>query len=225
MSAQGQAVIEVRGLRKTFVLHNQGGVELPVLDGVALQVRPGECVALHGASGSGKSTLLKCLYATYRATAGEILVDGVDVARSSSRALLRLRKERIGYVSQFLRAIPRVAALDVVTSELDDPAAGREEAEQLLLRLRIPIRLWSVPPATFSGGEQQRINIARTFVRRKPVLLLDEPTASLDAENRITVTAMINEARAAGAAIVGIFHDQKVRDAVATRVCDIAELH
>jgi alpha-D-ribose 1-methylphosphonate 5-triphosphate synthase subunit PhnL len=123
----------------------------------------------------------------------------------------------VAYVSQFLRAIPRVSALDVVLDGRD----LRPEGEHLLLRLRIPMRLWSVPPATFSGGEQQRINIARSFLRPRPVLLLDEPTASLDAENRITVVGLINEARTAGAAIVGIFHDQKVRDAVATRVYEL----
>jgi alpha-D-ribose 1-methylphosphonate 5-triphosphate synthase subunit PhnL len=218
-------VIQVTGLRKSFVLHNQGGAELPVLEGVSLHVAPGECVALDGASGAGKSTLLKCLYANYRATAGSVVVAGVDVTRAGEQDLLRLRDEKIGYVSQFLRAIPRVAAIDVVAEGMEDRAAARHEAEALLLRLRIPMRLWSVPPATFSGGEQQRINIARTFIRRRPVLLLDEPTASLDADNRVTVVGMINEAREAGAAIVGIFHDHKVRDAVATRVVSLDPVH
>jgi alpha-D-ribose 1-methylphosphonate 5-triphosphate synthase subunit PhnL len=217
-------MIQVRSLRKTFVLHNQGGVELPVLEGVSLDVASGECVALEGASGVGKSTLLKCIYGNYGATAGSIHVADTEVTEASDEELLRLRRETIGYVSQFLRVIPRVPAIDVVAEPLDDPRGARQEAEQLLLRLRIPMRLWSVPPATFSGGEQQRINIARSFIRPKPVLLLDEPTASLDAENRVTVTKLINEARAAGAAIVGVFHDPKVRDAVATRVADLEEL-
>jgi alpha-D-ribose 1-methylphosphonate 5-triphosphate synthase subunit PhnL len=213
-------MISVQGLHKTFVLHNQGGAELPVLEGVSLDVAPGECVALSGPSGSGKSTLLKCIYGNYRASGGSIQVSGVDVCAAESRELLSLRNEVVGYVSQFLRVIPRVPALDIVAED----ASARHEAEQLLLRLRIPMRLWSVPPATFSGGEQQRVNIARSFIRRKPVLLLDEPTAALDADNRVTVAAMINEARAEGAAIVGIFHDQKVRDAVATRVVEMEEL-
>jgi alpha-D-ribose 1-methylphosphonate 5-triphosphate synthase subunit PhnL len=210
-------MIRVAGLSKTFVLHNQGGVELPVLKDVDLEVRSGECVALHGASGAGKSTLLKCLYGNYRISSGAAHVAGVDVAAASARELLALRRKHVAYVSQFLRAIPRVSALDVVLDGRD----LRPEGEHLLLRLRIPMRLWSVPPATFSGGEQQRINIARSFQRPRPVLLLDEPTASLDAENRITVVGLINEARTAGAAIVGIFHDQKVRDAVATRVYEL----
>lgn len=218
-------MIRVAGLRKSFTLHNQGGAELPVLQGISLAVRAGECVALDGASGAGKSTLLKCLYASYRASGGRIEVAGVDVTQASEQALLALREEKIGYVSQFLRVIPRVPAIDVVAEGLEDRAAARAEAERLLLRLRIPIRLWDLPPATFSGGEQQRINVARSFIRRKPVLLLDEPTASLDAENRLTVVAMINEAREAGAAIVGIFHDQKMRDAVATRIVRLDPVH
>jgi alpha-D-ribose 1-methylphosphonate 5-triphosphate synthase subunit PhnL len=221
--------IEVRDLAKSFLLHNQGGAELRVLRKRSFEVRAGECVALQGRSGSGKSTLLKCLYANYRASAGSIRIGGTEVTTASARELLRLRRETVGYVSQFLRVIPRVPALAVVAEPLldDGPydeasaARARQEAEQFLLRLRIPMRLWSVAPATFSGGEQQRINIARGLIRRRPVLLLDEPTASLDAENRSTVVAMINEARTHGAAIVGIFHDREVRDAVATRVLDM----
>lgn len=222
-------VIEVRGVEKTFVLHNQGGAELKVLQNRSFEVRPGECVALQGRSGSGKSTLLKCLYGNYRASAGSIRIGPLEVTAASARELLELRRTTVGYVSQFLRVIPRVPALAVVAEPLletgpydaDAAARARLEAEQLLLRLRIPMRLWSVAPATFSGGEQQRINIARGLIRRQPVLLLDEPTASLDPENRTTVIAMINEARAAGAAIVGIFHDRQARDAVATRVLDL----
>ena len=216
-------MISVQNLSKVFVLHNQGSAELPVLDNVSLQVNPGECVALQGDSGSGKSTLLKCIFANYRASAGSIVVGGTEVTAASDQEIIALRRQTMGYVTQFLRAIPRVPAIDIV-AESAEGSAARHEAEQLLLRLRIPIRLWSVPPATFSGGEQQRVNIARTFIRRKAVLLLDEPTASLDADNRVTVTAMINEARQAGAAIVGIFHDHKVRDAVATRVFDLQAL-
>jgi alpha-D-ribose 1-methylphosphonate 5-triphosphate synthase subunit PhnL len=228
--------VEIRGLGKTFVLHNQGGAELAVLDRVELDVHPGECVALDGPSGAGKSTLLKCIVGNYRASVGSIRVRddqrAVEVVGAPERELLGLRRRTIGYVSQFLRAVPRVAAIDVVAEPLLDGAQSdpdklhdaRRKAEQLLLRLRIPMRLWSVPPATFSGGEQQRINVARGFIRRKPVMLLDEPTASLDADNRLTVAALINEARAEGAAIVGIFHDVRVRDAVATRVVAMTEL-
>lgn len=232
-------MLRITNLGKTFTLHNHGGVELPVLHRVNLEVHAGECVALDGASGAGKSTLLKLIYANYRATEGSVTVrcadsaandEGVDVTQASSRQLLRLRRTTIGYVSQFLRVIPRVAAVDVVAEPLAEEAGADEsalrdagnQAQHLLLRLRIPARLWHLPPATFSGGEQQRINIARNLIRQKPLLLLDEPTASLDVDNRLTVTQLITEARERGAAIVGIFHDSKVRDAVATRVVNMA---
>ncbi len=229
------ASIHVRNLSKTFVLHNQGGAELPVLSNATLTVMPGECVVLDGASGSGKSTLLKCVYGTYRASGGEVIVTTsqgtVDMRAAKPQDILQLRRETIAYVSQFLRAIPRVPAIDIVADPLlsglqdDDDAVeqARAEAQQLLLTLRIPPRLWHVPPATFSGGEQQRVNIARSFIRKQPVMLLDEPTASLDAENRTTVIAMIRKARDQGAAILGIFHDEATRNAVASRVVNMAE--
>ncbi len=226
-------VITVQGLSKKFTLHNQGGAELPVLENVDLEVAPGECVVLDGPSGSGKSTLLKCLYANYRASAGTVRIrEGeteTELGSATPRELLRLRRDTLGYVSQFLRVIPRVPALDIVAEPLAEDAgedAGKlleaqRLAKNLLLRLRIPQRLWYVPPATFSGGEQQRINIARSFIKPRPVLLLDEPTASLDADNRVTVVSLINEARERGAAIVGIFHDARVRDSVATHVVNM----
>jgi alpha-D-ribose 1-methylphosphonate 5-triphosphate synthase subunit PhnL len=221
------------GCTKTFVLHNQGGLRLPVLRDVALSVDAGECVALDGASGSGKSTLIKCIYGNYRVDTGSISVhedDAVtDLATATPRQVLGVRSRFVAYVSQFLRAVPRVAAIDVVAEPLLDAARGdggavtaaRQAAERLLLRLRVPMRMWSIPPATFSGGEQQRINLARGLIRASPLLLLDEPTSALDAENRRTVVALINEYREAGAAIVGVFHDRSVRDAVATRVVDM----
>ncbi len=229
------AALTIVGLSKRFLLHNQGGAELPVLGNVGFDVRPGECVALDGPSGAGKSTLLKLIYANYRASSGSIRVRHggreVDVVSASPRELLELRRDTIGYVSQFLRVVPRVPAIDVVAEPLVEDAGGNRElareaqakAQQLLLRLRIPQRLWYVPPATFSGGEQQRVNIARSFVKPRSVLLLDEPTASLDAANRVTVVGLINEARTEGAAIVGIFHDARVRDSVATRTLDMAD--
>ena len=227
-------MIRIRGLSKTFRLHQQGGATLNVLENVDLDVHATECVVLDGPSGAGKSTLLKCIYANYLASAGSIEVrygnDTVDVTRAPVSQLLQVRRHTLGYVSQFLRAIPRVPARDIVAEPLADLAGARAEAQmqagitaqQLLQRLRIPQHLWSLPPATFSGGEQQRVNIARSFARHWPVLLLDEPTASLDAANRDTVIDMIREARSAGAAIVGIFHDPEVRNAVATRIVNLS---
>ncbi len=219
-------MIEVRDLEKTFVLHTQGGARIPVFQGLNFRVARGECVALHGPSGSGKSTLLRSLYANYKPGKGVVLVQHqggtVDMVSASPRQVLDVRRATMGYVSQFLRVIPRVPALDIVA----EPAIrwgmskheAREHAGVLLTRLRIPEKLWGLAPATFSGGEQQRVNIARGFIAPFPILLLDEPTASLDEANRKTVIALINEAKSKGAALVGIFHDDEVRAAVADRV-------
>jgi alpha-D-ribose 1-methylphosphonate 5-triphosphate synthase subunit PhnL len=221
--------IEVSSLDKGFTLHLRGGVQLPVLNGFALTVEVGECVALRGPSGAGKSTVLRCLYGNYRPDRGSISVrDGgamVDVANASPRDILALRCSTLGYVSQFLRVVPRVGALDLVMEPARerglDAAQARERAVTLLERLHIPERLWDLPPATFSGGEQQRINIARGLVAEHPILLLDEPTASLDAANRASVVELVRAAKARGATVVGIFHDREVRDAVADRVLDL----
>jgi alpha-D-ribose 1-methylphosphonate 5-triphosphate synthase subunit PhnL len=222
-------LLEVASLAKTFTLHQRGGARLPVLAGVQLAVAKGECVALTGRSGSGKSTLLRCLYGNYGASEGEIRVhhEGtwVNLSRASARTVLEVRRRTLGYVSQFLRVIPRVAALDLVAEPLCRLGYAAEEARTLagewLARMNLPQRLWSLPPATFSGGEQQRVNIARGLIAGRPVLLLDEPTASLDAVNRRVVIDLISQLRAQGAAVVGIFHDDEVRAALATRTFDV----
>jgi len=220
------SLINVQGLAKTFVLHHRDGARIPVLDGVTLDVAAGECVALAGPSGAGKSTLLRCLFGNYLASAGSIRIrhEGrwVDLARATPREILAVRRKSLGYVSQFLRVIPRVSTLDVVAEPLRelgaDAAAARKRAAELLDRLHLPQRLWSLPPATFSGGEQQRVNIARGLIAEKPVLLLDEPTASLDVANADRVAQLVDEARQRGAAVVGIFHDPAIRDRLATRL-------
>jgi alpha-D-ribose 1-methylphosphonate 5-triphosphate synthase subunit PhnL len=214
---------------KTFTLHMAGGTVLPVVRGVAFEVRDGECVVLDGPSGAGKSTILKMIYGSYRVDRGAIHVRGpagaVDVATADPRAILRLRRTTVGYVSQFLRAIPRVSALDLVGEAAREdgsaPEVARRTARDLLLRLNLPERLHDLPPATFSGGEQARVNIARGLAAARPLLLLDEPTASLDAANRAEVEALIGERRAAGAAIVAIFHDEGTRAAVGTRTVTV----
>ncbi|WP_123149455.1 phosphonate C-P lyase system protein PhnL [Mesorhizobium delmotii] len=221
--------MHVKGLAKIFTLHTQGGTILPVFDNIELTVKAGECVCLHGPSGSGKSTLLRSLYANYKPSAGRILVEHmgetVDLLSAEPWEVVEIRRGTIGYVSQFLRVIPRVATLDVVAEPAIANGMPAGEAKALaitlLTRLRIPERLWSLAPATFSGGEQQRVNIARSFVVTYPILLLDEPTASLDAANRATVVDLINEAKFRGAAIVGIFHDAEVREAVADRLFEV----
>ena len=219
-------MILVEGVAKSFTLHNQGGAVIAVLEGAGLQVAPGECVALTGASGCGKSTLMRMIYGNYLVERGSIRVGGVEVAGAEPRAILALRRERLGYVSQFLRVVPRVPALEVVAEPCLAVGMGRDAAEAraraLLTRLRIPETLWGLSPLTFSGGEQQRVNIARGFAHEYPAMLLDEPTASLDEANRDTVLELIGEAKGRGAAIVGIFHDRAVRARVADREVDVS---
>lgn len=220
-------MLEVEDLSKDFLLHLQGGVRIPVLDSVFMDVSAGECVALSGASGAGKSTLLRSLYGNYRAGAGAIRVrhDGelVDITLASPRRVVEIRERTLGYVSQFLRVVPRVSAIDIVADAARGMSveAAHGLASRMLTRLHIPTRLHVLPPATFSGGEQQRINLARGFIGSHPILLLDEPTASLDNANRDIVIDMIREAKARGAAIVGIFHDTHVRDAIADRLYNV----
>ncbi|MCP4206910.1 MAG: phosphonate C-P lyase system protein PhnL [Shimia sp.] len=219
-------MIEIKDLSKTFTLHNQGSVVIPVMEAAELSVAQGECVALTGASGAGKSTLMRMIYGNYLAAGGSIVVDGVDVVTAEPRDILALRREVLGYVSQFLRVVPRVPTLDVVAEPLlsvgADTEAARDRARDLLARLNIPERLWSLSPTSFSGGEQQRVNIARGFAHTYPAMLLDEPTASLDAANRETVLGLIEEAKARGAAIIGIFHDEAARDRVCDREIDVS---
>lgn len=222
-------LLHMRAVSKQFVLHLQSNTVLPVLQDFDLQLMPGECVRLSGPSGMGKSTVLKLAFGNYRASSGSILVrdtkgPAIDITQANARTVLHLRSQAMGYVSQFLRVIPRVAAIDIVAeplleggASLYSAAQARDMAAQWLTRLRIAPSLWQLPPATFSGGEQQRINIARSFIKPRPLLLLDEPTASLDPENTQTVIDLISEARAQGVGILGIFHDSLVAQAVASR--------
>lgn len=228
----GQVMLRTENLSKGFMLHLRGGIHIPVLSGVELEVRAGEGIVLSGPSGAGKSTLMRSLYGNYRADHGRILVrhlgEMIDIAGADPRTILGVRRETLGYVSQFLRVVPRVPALDVVAEVLVargiESAAARQRASELLQRLNIPRRLHAIPPATFSGGEQQRVNLARGFIADYPLLLLDEPTASLDAENRAVVVAMIRAAKVRGTAIISICHDSDVRDAIADRLFPLPPL-
>jgi alpha-D-ribose 1-methylphosphonate 5-triphosphate synthase subunit PhnL len=226
-----QPLIVVEDLAKTFTLHNAEDATIPVFGGLGLQVGPGECVVLAGESGVGKSTLMRSIYGNYLPSRGAVRVlhDGayVDITRAPPHQVLDVRRRTLGYVSQFLRVIPRISTLQLVMEPLlengVEPEEARARAETLLGALRLPKAHWDLPPATFSGGEQQRVNIARSFIRNYPVLLLDEPTASLDAENRAIVVALIRQALGNGAAMIGIFHDHDVRDAVATSLFSVFE--
>ena len=223
-------ILHVRNADKSFLLHLQEGLRLSVIKDASFQLDAGECVVIHGPSGSGKSSLLKMIYGTYPCNGGSILIRSgdavIDVATADAHRLRGLRRETVGYVSQFLRVIPRVAARDVVAEPLTSRGVPHAEADEraaaLLARLNVPQRLWTLPPATFSGGEQQRVNIARGFAHRYPLLLLDEPTASLDSDNREAVITLIEEAKNQGAAVLGIFHDHAIRRRLADRIVDVS---
>jgi alpha-D-ribose 1-methylphosphonate 5-triphosphate synthase subunit PhnL len=219
----------VSEVAKSFTMHLRDGIKLPVVSDVSFSVAAGECVVLGGPSGIGKSSLLKMIYGNYAVDTGQILVNHqgkvVDLASADPRTIIEVRKQSLGYVSQFLRTVPRVAALDVVAEPLlargVAASEARERAAVLLTKLNLPEALWQLPPATFSGGEQQRVNIARGFITDHTILLLDEPTASLDATNRAVVVGMIADKKKAGVALLGIFHDEEVREAAADRILDV----
>ncbi|MDD1517724.1 phosphonate C-P lyase system protein PhnL [Bradyrhizobium sp. WBAH42] len=229
MSPPMTAMIDITDAGKTFTMHLQGGIELPVVRGVTFQVNPGECVVLSGPSGAGKSSILKMIFGNYRCDSGRIGIRHrgkvVDLATAEPRQVLNIRRSTIGYVSQFLRAVPRVATIDVVAEPLIVNGMSRADAQaragELLHRLNIPERLWQLPPATFSGGEQQRVNIARGFISDLPILLLDEPTASLDAANRAVVVELVAEKKHQGVAMVAIVHDDEIRHLIADRIVDV----
>ena len=222
--------LEVRGVAKSFTMHLRGGLRLDVVSDVGFSLEAGECAVLGGPSGVGKSSILKMVYGNYSVDSGQILVSHrglpVDLATADPRTIVDVRRQTLGYVSQFLRTVPRVSALDVVAEPLLARGAhladARERAEQLLALLNMPRELWSLPPATFSGGEQQRVNIARGFITDHTILLLDEPTASLDAANRKVVVDLIAAKKAEGVALLGIFHDLEVREAVADKIIDVS---
>ncbi len=220
----------VSEVAKSFTMHLRDGVRLPVVANVSFSVKAGECVVLGGPSGVGKSSILKMLYGNYGVDEGQILVehDGrlVNLATAEPRTVLEVRRTTLGYVSQFLRVVPRVSALDIVAEPLQARGVAateaRERAAELLQAQPAEGTLGSAA-GHLSGGEQQRVNIARGFITDHKILLLDEPTASLDAKNRAVVVEMIAGKKAAGTALIGIFHDEEVREAVADRIIDVSE--
>jgi alpha-D-ribose 1-methylphosphonate 5-triphosphate synthase subunit PhnL len=226
------AMLEVSSLSKTFVLHNQGEVTSQVIQNCSFRVKAGEAVMLVGPSGSGKSTLLRCLFGNYLPDEGSIDVlhfgKSVDLVHSAPATINQVRRHTLGWVSQFLRVIPRVSTLELVAEPAMRMGFSQLEsfdrATTLLTRLNVPEKLWKLAPATFSGGEQQRVNVARGLVADHPLLLVDEPTASLDDANRAVVVELLNEAVGRGAALVGIFHDSAVRDAIGTRLFRMGDM-
>lgn len=221
-------MIQIKNLNKSFQLYNQNDTNINVFKNINFRVNKGEVVALTGNSGTGKSTLLKLIYGSYVISKGDVLISDINIRKSSPRDILKLRKNKLGYVSQFLRVVPRVPTIDVVIEPLLDIGCEKKialkKAQEILERLNIPKNLWNLSPLTFSGGEQQRVNIARGFIHNYPYLLLDEPTASLDQNNKNVVLDLIEKAKLNGSAIIGIFHDEAARNKVATREVNLENL-
>lgn len=226
------AILNIVNISKDFVFHHQQGTRLQVLENFSVKFYPSQATVLTGPSGSGKSTLLRMIYAGYRTGKGSIFVRHndrlVDMCKADPGVIYEIRRHTIGYVSQFLRVVPRVSALDTVIEPLIARNMGESKArakgKQMLERLRIPENLWHISATTFSGGEQQRINLARGLIAHYPVMLLDEPTASLDPENRKTVITLIREAVAAGACMIGVFHNRSDQEQIADRTLDMSGL-
>jgi alpha-D-ribose 1-methylphosphonate 5-triphosphate synthase subunit PhnL len=217
------AVLAVQELSKRFTLH-ETGTEIEAFTSVSLTVRAGAFSGLVGASGAGKSSMLKCIYRRYLPTAGAVLFrreDGTvtDLATAPDQEILDLRRREIRFVSQFLHTLPRQTAREVVAGPLIDngetPEAALEKATAVLARIGLPQRLWDIPPATFSGGERQLVNMARALVVRPRLLLLDEPTASLDPTSTQMMVAEIARLKAEGVALMGVFHDRRLMDRLA----------
>lgn len=225
-------ILSVRHVSKHFQLHVQNNKHIPALADVSFDLAPGEILGLTGKSGSGKSTLMKCIYRTYLANAGEIILhpgegDPVDLVTADEHEVLRLRRTEMFYCSQFLSVIPRVPAADIVADALrrrvgDEAIDATATARDLLNQLGLPRELWDAYPATFSGGEQQRVNVARAIIAGPRFLLLDEPTASLDVKTKDVVIDLFLALKARGTSIVLITHDPHTLDRLAERRLHLA---
>ena len=224
---QRSPLLEVRQLKKQFHLHLVDGRIIEPFADLSFQVEKGELFIISGKSGIGKTTILKCIYRTYLTTSGDIWYDSqffgrVNIATASEEVVMKLREHELAFCSQFLKVLPRVPAVAVAAEPLVRLGMAREEAhreaEKWLRRLGIEESRWQASPVTFSGGEQQRLNLARAFIARPRFLLLDEPTASLDAISKSIVLEMIGEARAAGVTILTVSHDTTTMEPLADKI-------
>ncbi len=224
-------MLEVDNLSKTFRIHILGGKVIEGCSGVSFSVAEGGSLGLSGPSGTGKSTVLKCIYRTYLPTGGDIWYDSIaygriNLARTADPVVLEIRNKEVGYVSQFFRVIPRVSAIEIVAEPLLtrkglSEGEAKKRAAEILERLNIPMNLFDAYPSTFSGGEQQRLNIARAVIWKPRLLLLDEPTASLDKDSAAVVIELLRELREQGTSVIGIFHDNRLTTSITDRTCRV----
>ncbi|MBP1465237.1 ATP-binding cassette domain-containing protein [Candidatus Chloroploca sp. M-50] len=206
-------LLHVEDLSKNFVIHALGRT-IPAFQGVSFTLEAGSLLLIRGPNGAGKSSLLRCLYRTYLPERGQALfaaADGtIDLASAADVDIALLRRTEIGHVTQFLRPRPRVTALDLVAEPLlvagHSLAEAREAAADWLGSLGLKAAIWQAYPSTFSGGEQQKINLARAMIAPRRLLLLDEPTSALDPDARAALCSRIKTLKAAGVAMIGVFH-------------------
>lgn len=231
MQQNTEALLEIQDLSKVFHLHEQGQI-IPSCRDVNLHVYPGQLTALVGPTGAGKSSVLKCVYRTYLSTQGAIWFTqqdgiGIDLAQEPDSRILQLREREIGFVTQFLHCLPRKSAIRIVAEPLINQGTSQDEAmiraQELLTWLNVPERLWNVPPATFSGGEKQRINLARGLITRPRLLLLDEPTSSLDPETTQHVVELLQSIKAEGVGMLAIFHHPELVDQLADHIVELKQ--
>lgn len=223
-------ILHIQNLCKHFTLHEQV-TQIPSCSQVNLTATPGQLTALVGPTGAGKSSVLKCVYRTYLPSSGNMFFtqeDGsaIDLSGASESEMLQLRERDIGFVTQFLHCLPRKAAVDIVAAPLvrqgESAGIARDKARELLSTLNVPERLWNVPPATFSGGEKQRVNMARGLIAKPRLLLLDEPTASLDPNTTDRVIDLLNSIKQQGVAMLAIFHHPALVERLADTVVELA---
>jgi alpha-D-ribose 1-methylphosphonate 5-triphosphate synthase subunit PhnL len=225
--------LELNGLEKNFTLRILNDKFIAALHNINLSIDQGEVVGLIGKSGSGKSTLMKCIYRTYLPSAGAIwyhsaLAGPIDLAKAGDHEILHLRKQEITYCSQFLSVIPRVSALEVVASGLYgrnnlSGVSPLDLAADYLDRIELPKELWDAYPSTFSGGEQQRVNVARAIISNPRLLLIDEPTASLDHKTKNVVIDMILELKEKGTTVLVISHDSYTLERMCDRMVELQQ--
>lgn len=219
--------LEVKNLSKVFKVHTRGSIEVKGFEDINFELKKGEFLSLYGPSGAGKSSILKTLYRTYTTSSGEIIFHKdnkkqVNISNVSESEILKLRKEDMSYVSQFLQILPRVSAVDVVANELiikgEDEKTSKQKAKEMLSYLSIREELFNLSPLTFSGGEQQRVNIAKGIIAPKSLLLLDEPTASLDKKNTKRVIEKLQVLKKQGVSMIGIFHDLEAMNMISDKI-------
>ena len=229
-------ILNIINLSKNFYLHNTGGGSPPLqiksCQDINLTLQKGEFIGIVGLSGAGKSTILKCINRSYLPMQGEIIYESeafgkIDLANATEREILYLRRHEIGYVSQFLNVMPRTTAKEHVMNALIDMGAdtknAKTDAEEMLVYFRLPENLWDIYPATFSGGERLRLNLAHAMIKKPRLLMLDEPTASLDNKTKILVKDMLKKLKDKKTSMIGIFHDIEFMEGVCDKVFNISE--